>query len=162
MSDYGKVEINGYNNILLLGNGTYQFSVFPPNGMYSSNSTFTVTGSNETIDVDFFHYSYISGHIYPQNATLYLNGFFVLCNNGSFNVTVKPRIYNISVTENGYKNFSEIINVYPNITYTVNVSLQSPTNGEHSNLFVYFGYALLVLVPLSAVVIYWHIRRQRR
>ena len=161
-TDYGKVEVKGFEQTLLLGNGTYQFSVFPPDGTYASGGAFTVTGSNVTINVYFNHYSYISGHIYPQNATLYLNGLLVPTNNGSFNVTVKPGIYNVSVTENGYKNFSKIISIYPNITYIVNVSLQSTTNGEQSNLFVYFGYTLVALVLLSSIAIYRYIKRQRK
>ena len=105
-------------------NGTYSYSI----GSVPGYSILSVLGYNESsgyLTVDGYDLShpvtfvkviskgFLTGSIYPLNASIWINGTIYHAVNGQFNISLSPGTYEIKVSDPGYS------------TYTTNITVSS-------------------------------------
>ncbi len=140
-----------------LTNGTYTFTVTSLKLYYASSNNYTVTvkGKNITDTVTYLRYSYITGKISPNNATVRINSkAIVLSSTGYFNVTVTAGSYYVIISEKGYKTYYSNVTLKNGITKNVDINLtKMPSSQISSNDEVYAIVSTIgVLVVLGVGV----------
>lgn len=119
-------------------NGTYRYEVpnLYPYFAVDPNGSFTVDGSNITIDIIFEPYSYIYGNVGPGSVNVKVNGNTVFNGSGYFNVSVRPGYYQIEVSENGYTPFYENISLAVGKSVNVDASLSPNYSGSNTQIVI--------------------------
>ena len=146
-------------------NGTYQqysYSYYNSTLYYtnSPNGNFSYVGSGVSINVPYFHYSYITGHLNLSNYTLYINGKQITVENGSFNLTVTAGSYDVVISSTGYLTYNHTYNVSPGEILNV-----SPTLGKNNPGSVPISsltYAIAAVAVIAVAGGTWLYMRGRR
>jgi len=142
-------------------NGTaFNYSIENAGEYYSNISTgsFTLSGHNVTVSVEYLHFAYIYGKISPSKTTVIINGVNYGIYNGSYNISLKAGTYEVEFEHSGYKNAYLNISLSAGENLSENVSLVSA--GKTFSIYIYIGVAAVV-VAVAAVGIYF-VRRTRK
>ena len=149
--------LSGSTIIFSLVNGTYKFSVTNTTDYYTitTHFTFKVNGHDLSETVTYDHYSYITGKISPDNATVSINGKMIkLSSSGTFNTTVTSGSYYIIVSENGYRTYYDNMTLTNGRTQNIDANLtkvSSSTSISNSDVYAIVG-VIGVLVVIGVTV----------
>jgi hypothetical protein len=148
-------------------NGTYPFSVIPIDGYNVSiqHSTITVNGSAVIASIDFTKIrdnGYFVGSITPSDVTIaiFVNGSWQPFKetNGSFNISLVPGTYRVSISSPGHMTYTFNLTVYPSrVTYTTITTLPSESTFSLLEIEV-TAVLILVIAALTTAII---LRRRR-
>ena len=149
-------------------NGTYSYSVNPIDGYNVSHQygTITVNGSSVVVSIDFTQTGgngYFAGSVAPSDATIaiFVNGSWQPYkeSNGSFNISLHPGTYRISMSSPGYVTYSFNITIYPSrATYTTITTLPSMSTFPLQDVAV----IAVVIVVVSAITAAILMRKGKR
>ncbi len=135
-------------------NGTYSFSVTNTTGYYASpfGGQITVSGTSANQNVQFTHYSYITGTVTPSNATVTVNGVTVATSGGSFNISEPAGSYSVVVSLTGYKTYYDNVTLSTGQTRNLPITLQavSPASPSQSPLPL---TDIIILVVIVVVIV---------
>ena len=135
---------------------------------YVNGSTYYTNAGTESISVGtvpinaevvFYHYSYITGKVMPDNATVEINGKPVAVINGTFNVTLPGGNYTLTVTENGYLLYQRNLTLNPGSVDILSVKLTP----DYSFAYKLEHYGPILAILLSVLVVAaFALRRNKR
>jgi hypothetical protein len=110
---------------LSLAPGSY-FVNASESGYYSYTNLFTFGSSVYYINitlVKLVNYGFLSGSVSPDTALISANGILITVSNGSFNQTLSPGEYIVSVSASGYVSKTYDINITANSVTTLTITL---------------------------------------
>lgn len=155
------------NITFLEPDGTYSFNVGSILGYTNSpsSSSVTVDGSNLTENIKFTLTSdngYFVGSITPSDVTIaiFVNGSWQPFKetNGSFNISLVPGTYRVSISSPGHMTYTFNLTVYPSrVTYTTITTLPSESTFSLLEIEV-TAVLILVIAALTTTII---LRRRR-
>ncbi len=155
-----QITINGEhiiseNNLIsiVVPNGSYNYSVnvIGANGqiyLQNGSGNILVNGSNVAIFVTIIRPAYLTGYVTPSNATLEINGLTYIVKNGTFNITLKPGIYQIIASAQGYNTYVKNITLNSSEIKSLNIHLTKKTNQAPN-----FGTAAIVSFIITIIAI---------
>ncbi len=155
-----QITINGEhiiseNNLIsiLVPNGSYNYSVnvIGANGqiyLQNGSGNILVNGSNVAIFVTIIRPAYLTGYVTPSNATIEINGLTYIVKNGTFNITLKPGIYQIIASAQGYNTYVKNITLNSSEIKSLNIHLTKKTNQAPN-----FGTAAIVSIIITIIAI---------
>ncbi len=156
----GNISYNSTNGsiIIMLINGTYDFTVHNLTDYYTLNYSYalTVKGSNLSDVVLFFQYAEIKGTVFPVGASVTINGNPVPLHNGTFSFFAKPGNYSIEVTLSGYSPYAKNLSLKngQNVSLSINLTKSAPPRSKLQGLEVLGGLAaLLAVAGIGAVIV---------
>ena len=149
-------------------NGTYSYSVTPIDGYNVSHQygTITVNGSAVVVSVDFTQTGgngYFVGSVTPSDVSIaiFVNGSWQSYKEtgGSFNISLDPGTYRVSMSSPGHVTYSFNLTIYPSkVTYTTITTLPSSSTfplGEAELI-------IAVIVVTAAITTPIILRRRKR
>ncbi len=133
VSPYSSLSINGVDATLTNGS----FSEYLIQGYYYINAThsgykpytnlvYLKWNSTYNYNINLIPiktYGYLTGTVYPVNATVTANGIAIPVINGFFNASLSPGTYYVTVTAPGYNGNISIVNILKNKTTSFTVKL---------------------------------------
>ena len=129
LSNSAKVISLNTTAVFNLANGSYSYTVSTSDPQYYPSETsgnFTVSGKAVSVGVGFkkeIQNGYLTGDVYPSNASVTANGHSVQVANGSFNQSLEQGSYNVSVSAyNYYPEFFKV-NITDGSEVHLNISL---------------------------------------
>jgi YVTN family beta-propeller protein len=137
----GPIKASSYT--FYLTNGTYSFTASGISKYYVSNGTLTVAGRSLDIPVNYMKYAYLSLSVAPSSANVSINGHNVTLINGKYSEYAMQGYYYITVTEPGYKPYSNLVYLSYNGIYSYNISLTPIT---------VYGYLTGTVLPGNATI----------
>lgn len=159
------ITVNGTSHAVKTGtftivevNGTaFSYSVSNLSLYYTTTApgSLTLSGGNRTVDVSFTHYSYISGTVSTQGASVFINGKQVTVTNGTFNATETSGTYSVEITDPGYQTQYDNFSLVAGHTQSLNITLVKINNGGlpgGDGMYIVIGAAIVVA---AGVVIYF-------
>ena len=109
-----------------LPNGTYNFSIPTLRYFYNVIGNITVIVHGKTVDemINYYHFAYISGNLFPSDATLTINGKVMQTSGGAFNISVEAGYFQLKATRSGYNYFHSDFSLRPGkvIIFTIKLS----------------------------------------
>ena len=135
---------NGTDISYAVHNTTYYYTTAIP-GQFA-------VSVNRTVNISFYHYSYLVGDLIPAGATLMVNGARVTVSNGHFNVTLAGGSYELVASDSGYLTAYKNVTLQPGQTYDINVSLnRANSSGFNTSLLEYAGIGAVAVILVGAV-----------
>ena len=137
-------------------NGTYSYSI----GSVSRYSIVSVLGYNESsgyLTVDGYNLShpvtfvkviskgFLTGSIYPLNASISINGTIYQAVNGQFNISLNPGTYEVKVSAPGY------------VTYTTNLTISSSSISKLpiqslTKMTTPSSFSILLIIVIAVII----------
>lgn len=119
-----------------------------------------VQGSNLSVTVKYDPYAFITLNVYPQNATVLIDGVQETVLNGYLNVSVLPGNHRIVVQEDGYVTYykNTTIEGGRGITLQVNLNSKAGVKASNETILALIGTA----VTVSAVLVAYYFIRKRK
>lgn len=125
---------------------------------YTSNSSgsFTISGNNVTVNVDYLPFAHLFGSIYPSQAVLLINGKQYNFTGNNVSIFLPAGTYYLEISYRGYST------VYLNVTLSageskiINVALRQSTS--NTDILYYIGAG--IGLALIAVVVAVYMRRR--
>ena len=137
----GPIKASSYT--FYLTNGTYSYTASDISKYYVSNGTLTVAGRSLDIPVNYMKYAYLSLSVAPSSANVSINGHNVTLINGKYSEYAMQGYYYITVTDPGYKPYSNLVYLSYNGIYSYNISLKS---------IALYGYLTGTVLPGNATI----------
>ena len=155
----GKGTIKSISDTIVFSviNGTYNF-IIPKTADYAPNSS---TGSvnvsgNDTFQLEPFSllYGYLTGKIKPAASVISVDGNLYKTENGSYNISLAPGNYSITVSAAGYVNYTTNITITSqNLTHLQISNLQPELNP--------WPYAVVILLIIGMLVgLIWYRKKK--
>ena len=126
-----------------LTEGAYSYITSSINTYYVTNGTFTVVSIPQSISVNYLKYAYLSLSVAPSSASVSINGHNVTLVNGRFLEYLTQGYYYITVTNSGYKPYTNLVYLSWNGTYSYSIPLTHVT---------VYGYLTGIVLPENATV----------
>lgn len=145
---------------LFIQNGADNFRIHSPIFLQPETKDGAFQHNGNTWYIQFHKVGYFKGSIYPNEASLYVNGTLETSNNGLFNVSLSPGVYNITAISQGYVTHNEKINVYYHSVDYQNITLvKIPSNNSIGGINIsswiptIIGLGMFVVVASAVYVI---------
>lgn len=155
-STYGGNEVNasaidGIYRAMPINNSLY-YGVL-------SGDLITVNGSNLTVMVKYEPYAFITVSIYPENATVIIDGVWENTLYGYLNVSLLPGNHSIVVYENGYTTYYKNTTLSGGKAVHLQVTLQPPANTKAFRESILA--AIAAAIGISSIVTVSYVIRKR-
>ncbi|MCL4451169.1 MAG: hypothetical protein M1327_00895 [Candidatus Thermoplasmatota archaeon] len=165
MEPSGAIYSSSYS--IYAENGTYSYFVSNLTDYYSNDFSgmVTIEGQNVSIEIQFDHYAYITGHISPDNASLSVNGRRVnIGEHGSFNISVEAGNFTIFSSAKGYDNYSVNFSLVPGQTKNldINLTLSNHISSPSSGTELYEIIGTIAAIALVGAVITLVTRKKKK
>ena len=125
-----------------------------------SSGSFTLSGNNITVSIEYLHFSYIHGILSPSETSIIINGVNYGMYNGSYNISLEAGSYVVEFEHSGYKNAYANVSLNAGEVYSANISLVSA--GKPGSSLIYIGAAAGAIVVAAALGSYFVLRRSRK
>ncbi len=106
-----------------LTDGTYSYTPSSISTYYVHTGVFTVIGNSQNIFVNYMKDAYLSLSVMPSSANISINEHNATLINGKYSEYAIQGYYYITVTDPGYKPYSNLVYLSYNGTYSYNISL---------------------------------------
>ena len=179
-SDYSwSVTLNGTtrsstgNISFTVPNGTYSYSI----GSVPGYSILSVLGYNESsgyLTVDGYNLShpvtfvrviskgFLTGSIYPLNASISINGTLYQAVNGQFNISLNPGTYEVKVSAPGYATYATNITVSSSSVSRLPIqSLTKVTTPSSFSILLIIVIAVIIMAVVVAAAVLTINRRKK-
>jgi photosystem II stability/assembly factor-like uncharacterized protein len=155
-------------------NGTYSYSI----GSVPGYSIVSVLGYNESsgyLTVDGYNLSYpvtfvrviskgfLTGSIYPLNASISINGTIYQAVNGKFNISLNPGTYEVKVSAPGYATYATNITVSSSSVSRLPIqSLTKMTKPSSFSILLIIVIAVIIMAAVVATAVLTITRNRRK
>ena len=151
-------------------NGTYSYRIDNASGytVYPYSGKIVVNGNDDDIIITFtaISYGYFAGSVSPSNATIsiFINGSWHPYeeSNGSFNVSLNPGTYRISISAPGYETFTTNLTVSSSTVTALEIHSLTKVS-KHSSFplldVVGITAAMAIIAAISAAIL---LRKRKR
>ena len=123
-----------------------------------SSGSFTLSGYNVTIFIEYLHFAYIHGTVSPSQTSVIINGVNYGKYNGSYNISLKAGTYVVEFEHSGYTNRYVNVTLSAGQSFAANVSLVSTGGSLNSTIII--GAAAGAVVVAVALGSYFVLRRR--
>lgn len=148
---------------LHLPNGTYFYNITTVSGYYTliSSFSFTVSGKNKTVSLEFFHYAYVVGNVVPKNAIITISGNSYKSTEGNVNISLRAGYYTLKITENGYDYYYKDFSVRPGQVENIgNITLKKIPDLTPTFYYAFYAAIAVALAAMILVGVYFAIKRK--
>ena len=169
----GKTESSVGNISFSIPNGTYPYSIASIPG-YSIVSVLGYNESSGYLTVDGYNLSYpvtfvkvtskgfLTGSIYPLNASIWINGTIYHAVNGQFNISLSPGTYEIKVSDPGYSTYTTNITVSSSSVSRLPIqSLTSVTTPSSFSFLLIIVIAVIIMAAIASAVFLLTVRNRK-
>ncbi|OWP57180.1 MAG: hypothetical protein B2I17_02040 [Thermoplasmatales archaeon B_DKE] len=147
----------GYVIVLHEVNGTYSFTAKNETAFYTMDNILSVLvkGANLTENINYYHYAYINGSVFPVNATVTVDGKTMdIGNNGMFNFSEISGSYHIVVSAKGYRNYYANFTLNQSAVKNLAINLRPlPSKSASISKEIYVGAGFAVAIGIMAVIV---------
>ena len=161
----GTSHVIAGNNFTITGYSgtTFNYTVNNSTFYYSSlnSGSYTLSGTNQTLDIVFTHYSYIVGEVPNTGFTLYVNGVKENISSGSFNLTITRGFYEI-VAKGPAGTIYDNVTIQPDQTVNITSLFKTTQSGFSSKDIYYAGGAAVAVIAVGSIAYFMRKRTSGR
>lgn len=152
---YSVTALNGTAFTYSLANTTLYYQE-------TGSGSLVLKNGNATVSAVYKHYSFITGDVSPNGASVFIDGKDVSVANGTFNVSVTNGSFTFEVKDSGYRTYYNNFTLGGDKTKFLNVTLSEVSGGNGlANISGYLigGAVAAILVAGAGVTVFMRRRR---